>query len=978
MLKNQDATSSRKPRRFTTQKILGPIVQIFVATLLSAASANGQGLMGQGLIPSSPRDEAMRSFLEGKMPESQVDALYQGADEDYFADMDGGITKPENTEQMMDSLGELLPSRTAEEVRQSVIRGRNNWNVWSGGNDRFWNHLGKAGFGQLDFLKTISNHPNASTTRSQRWKDLGLVNEPCFEENMAPRKDRWGLWLDTRSERCAPDPFENMEKYPGVQIGARGQTLEFNGEPIKHDSSFYGWATGVIGLRLFPNPDFDKKAAKKWDPQRYYNDPAYFNNPKLVKPYRVGMACVFCHVGPSPTNPPKDFANPAWENLSSTVGSQYYWVDRVYFWNYKKNKNNLIYQLLHTARPGSLDTSLISSDQINNPRTMNAIYDFKSRLKTSVDFHHKEDLKSYNRENKQYNHFLDTLIPELSPLHDLATSDRDLLLAPRRYRLLSRRTQGKIEVTSPRILKDGSDSVGVLAAVNRVYANIGQFSEEWLTHFIPLIGGRNLTPFDLRVAKRNSIYWTANTAQTPDVSLFLTAASTPHRLPAETLAESDLELLDKGKTIFAQKCAACHSSKLPKTAMAFFEDPSCKGKGYLKCWNNYWTFANNDPDFQKQTQDIVHSETFLDENYLSTELRVPVSLLGVQTCSSEATNGIKNDIWANFTSDSYKALPSAGAASIVTLNPAGQFVTGQRRLPAGGRGFIRPPSLASLWSTAPYFGNNSLGVFEGEGTTEGRLQSFEISLKRLLNPETRVSNRGYTAYSDDESEETNNAQKVVTYKVGKKTAKGVVDVFSENTYIQIPRAYIPRFIYAILPKSLKVRPPKRKPSKSRLSLKDGMPIPVFESEIPEEKTYGLMQLEMENGYDLDTPPLTKKEMEAAVLEALGESLVLGPFPKGFPINLVSNIDLSANPFRLLGAVRSLLKGFKAVKRAKNPEQALANFTRLTAKSLNRVSKCPDLVVNKGHYFGTGYGPDADNEKLTDDEQRALIEFLKRF
>ena len=38
-------------------------------------------------------------------------------------------------------------------------------------------------------------------------------------------------------------------------------------------------------------------------------------------------------------------------------------------------------------------------------------------------------------------------------------------------------------VWTPRVLKDGSDSVGALGALNRVYLNIGLFSEEWLRHF---------------------------------------------------------------------------------------------------------------------------------------------------------------------------------------------------------------------------------------------------------------------------------------------------------------------------------------------------------------------------------------------------------------------------------------------------------------------------------------------------------------
>ena len=48
-----------------------------------------------------------------------------------------------------------------------------------------------------------------------------------------------------------------------------------------------------------------------------------------------------------------------------------------------------------------------------------------------------------------------------------------------------------------------------------------------------------------------------------------------------------------------------------------------------------------------------------------------------------------------------------------------------------------------------------------------------------------------------------------------------------------------------------------------------------------------------------------------------------------------------------------------------------------------VSKCPDFVVNRGHYFGTGFvdpgAPDPVQEAaLSDSDKRALIEFLKTF
>ena len=205
-----------------------------------------------------------------------------------------------------------------------------------------------------------------------------------------PDPDRHGLWLDKRKPECGPDPFENEKKYPGVKIGARGKTV-----PV---GSFYGYATGIVGLRLFPNPDFDETAAREWDPKRFYDDPSYYRSRDLVRPYRVGMSCGFCHVGPSPTHPPADPENPKWANLSSTVGAQYFWIDRIFAW--EADASNFIFQLLHTSRPGALDTSLVSTDYINNPRTMNAIYGLGPRLAEAARWG-KETLAGDELDNRQ-------------------------------------------------------------------------------------------------------------------------------------------------------------------------------------------------------------------------------------------------------------------------------------------------------------------------------------------------------------------------------------------------------------------------------------------------------------------------------------------------------------------------------------------------------------------------------------------------
>ncbi|HSD65632.1 MAG TPA: hypothetical protein VLF95_02970, partial [Vicinamibacteria bacterium] len=421
-------------------------------------------LAGCNACPRPPAGEAVpppgQVFDEAKRV-SRTAASFPAAGEDFFHDMDGGL------------------ALTPEEVR-----GRNTWIVWSGGNDRFWDGISKTSLGTLDFLKTLSSHPSLPASRDNRWDYLGLVNEPCFEKATGPDPERYGLWLDKRRADCPPDPFDDAVKYPGVRIGARGKSV-----PV---GSYYGAPSGIVGLRLFPNPAFDEAAARKWDARRYYEDEAYYASKDLVKPYRVGMSCGFCHVGPSPTNPPADPENPRWENLSSVVGAQYFWVDRIFDW--KADETSFPQQLFRTSRPGGLDTSLISTDYINNPRTMNAFYGLPARMELAKRWG-RERLAGGELHNKQVNDYV---------------ADGPLTAF----------FQRPDTVFTPRVLKDGADSVGALGALNRVYINIGLYSEEWLRHFNALVGGKPTTKIEIAVAERNSVFWQATEAMTLDMSRF--------------------------------------------------------------------------------------------------------------------------------------------------------------------------------------------------------------------------------------------------------------------------------------------------------------------------------------------------------------------------------------------------------------------------------------------------------------------------
>jgi len=99
----------------------------------------------------------------------------------------------------------------------------------------------------------------------------------------------------------------------------------------------------------------------------------------------------------------------------------------------------------------------------------------------------------------------------------------------------------------------------------------------------------------------------------------------------------------RGKVVFAERCARCHSSKSAGAAEGV--DPGgCSGKDYLNCWNRYWNWTKTE-DYKKQMRDIAMKPEFLDQNYLSSELRVPVTLLQTNACSPLASNAIGGSIW---------------------------------------------------------------------------------------------------------------------------------------------------------------------------------------------------------------------------------------------------------------------------------------------------------------------------------------------
>ena len=806
-----------------------------------------------GILPgvAAPLDEAQRA--------GRSEASFPQATEDYFHDMDNGVG--------------LTPDE---------VKGRNMWLVWTGGNDRFWDRVTQNSMATFDLLKIVTSHPSQTycdgkrCDRDSRWTWLGAVNEPCFEKTSSPDPKRFGLWLDARSAGCAPDPFEDAGKYPGVKTGARGTT--FNDGSTLPVGSYFGEASGILGLRLFPNPDFDQAAKDRWDPERYYSDANYYNDPKLVRPYRVGMSCGFCHVGPSPIHPPADPARPQWSNLNSTVGAQYLWMDRVFVWS--ADTKTFLYQLVHSYPPGTMDTSLVSTDYINNPRTMNAIYQLMPRL-LQGKLWGKETLKGDELRNRQLPGFFDS--PNTA--------------------------------WSPRVLKDGADSVGVMGALNRVYINIGLYSEDWTTHFNPFFGFAPISPIKIATAEQNSAYWRATEAGTPFMAGFLAKAGQPDHLAEAPgggqYLTADSDTLARGKRVFAETCSRCHSSKLPDEARAMMPPGGCSGPDYMTCFARYWDYTKTDA-FKAKMRDIVAAPDFLKDNFLSTEARIPVTLLRTNACSPLGTNAIRGNIWDNFSSETYKSLPSVGNVTVQDPFTAARW---QFEMPGGGLGFTRPPSLVSVWSTAPFLLNNRLGPFTNDVSVEARMKVFNASIQQLLWPETREREPGF---------------------------EGTIARTQERSFVHIPFRNIPVELSTLV---------------------RGLPLP------------GVSKL-----FDKDG------------------GLNIGPIPKGFPINLAANmqpaIDLPLGQRRFLHDVAAgqLALQVAAALPSLDPnadDEALLKWGAQFRGPMLKLLKCPDFVLNRGHYFGTAefnntadlshdeqaFGPEPP---LADDDKRALIEFLKTF
>jgi len=228
-------------------------------------------------------------------------------------------------------------------------------------------------------------------------------------------------------------------------------------------------------------------------------------------------------------------------------------------------------------------------------------------------------------------------------------------------------------------------------------------------------------------AAKHSVYWQTTSERVGNLARFF-ARIKPMRLEAApgglAYLMADEATMRRGQIVFADTCAVCHSSKQPPADV----EP---GTEAARQWH----------------RDAVTRPDFRDDNFLSTERRYSVARIKTNACRALGTNAMAGHIWDDFSSATYKSLDSVGVIETFDpLEPSKPF-----RFQAAGRGpgYYRVPSLVSLWTSAPYLHNNSVGAFTGDPSVEGRMRAFADGMEKLLWPERRAGLASVWTTSED-------------------------------------------------------------------------------------------------------------------------------------------------------------------------------------------------------------------------------------
>ncbi len=270
-----------------------------------------------------------------------------------------------------------------------------------------------------------------------------------------------------------------------------------------------------------------------------------------VTGFLVGVSCASCHAGFDAQNPPVNPNEPTWDNIHLTAGNQYINIGKIF--GYHLPHDSAEWQVFNTWKPGTVDTTAIESDGINNPGII-------------TQFFSTPDRPYFN-------------------LHDMGLGIK-----------VHRGGQG------------GEDDVGCEKAALRVYFNIGMCAAEcMIPHLPPPVGAGG--EIDDAACSAACPDYVAAKAAVGDMCDFMSTTTAP-KLEAAPNGASYINhtVIGRGKKVFEQNCAGCHSNGKPSGADKILSD------------------------------DQIHLQP----------------LIGTNACRSLTTNWMAGRIWGQFSSDEYK------------------------------------------------------------------------------------------------------------------------------------------------------------------------------------------------------------------------------------------------------------------------------------------------------------------------------------
>lgn len=236
-------------------------------------------------------------------------------------------------------------------------------------------------------------------------------------------------------------------------------------------------STGVIGVRKFPNPSGGAPL--------------------------IGATCAACHAGFDPVNPPSNPNHPKAENIHPTVGNQYVQIGKIF--NGHLSPHDPRYQIFSSWAPGTVDTTLLENDYINNPGMITPIWAVPDRPYFDV-----------------------TINGEPARVH--------------------RNGQG------------GEDDIGCEQAALRVYFNIGMCAAECMIGHLANGPGGSQTPIDLGQCRSVCPDLLQAEESVGKLCAFLDTPRSPRLVKAPGGSSLiDWKVVGKGRKVFFRACESCHS-----------------------------------------------------------------------------------------------------------------------------------------------------------------------------------------------------------------------------------------------------------------------------------------------------------------------------------------------------------------------------------------------------------------------------------